>query len=133
MFLKYLSPEQGRAFLSLAVEIMASDAKTTVGEISKFADIRRELGIDAGEQMEMLSVPCAVDLLEDAKSRQITLLELVLCAVSDGRVSVSESSLLQRLCSLWCIDPQQLESMRSWSIRFRELRNEARAMIFGEY
>ena len=133
MFLKHLKSEQRRAFLSLAGEMLASDAKTTVGEISRLAEIRRELGIDPDEAGVPLSVSGAADLMRDLKSRRIALLELLLCAEADGRVSFSESSLLKRLCGLWCIDPQELEWMQSWSIRFREMRAEACEMIFGEF
>ncbi len=132
MFLKHLSAGKRLAFLSLAVELIASDAVTTVGEMSGLAQVRGELGLDWAGEDEMLPVATAAARMNDGPSRRVSLLELMMLAGADGRLSIHESNLLERLCGLWRMDPAQLEAMRSWVGRYRDLKAEARAMIFGE-
>lgn len=132
MFLKHLSAGQHLAFLSLAVELIASDAVTTVGEMSGLAGVRGELGLDWAGEDEMLPVATAAARMNDGPSRRVSLLELMMLAGADGRLSIHESNLLERLCGLWRMDPAQLEAMRSWVGRYRDLKAEARAMIFEE-
>lgn len=129
MFLSRLHPLQSVAFLSLAHEIVSSDSVSTVGEIFGLAEIRRELGIGAEDELELLSVDMAAEQMTTGLSRTVTLLELMRLSHADGHLSVHESGLINRLATRWRIAPAELDRIRSWSGRCRDLRIEGLELI----
>ncbi len=129
MFLNRLSRSEGVAFLSLAHEVVTSDSVTTVGEVTRLAAIRRELGFSLDEIPEMLRMDVAAERIDSASARTIVMIELVDLCHADRRLSVFESGVINRLMTMWLIDGAKLQRIENWVRRHRQLIEEARELI----
>jgi hypothetical protein len=132
VFLNRLSRFEGVAFLSLAHEIVTSDSVTTVGEVTRLAAIRRELGFSLDEAPDILRTDVAAERIDSASARTIVMIELVDLCHADRRLSVHESGVISRLTTMWMIDEKRLQGIENWVHRHRQLILEAHELIAKE-
>ena len=130
MFLAELNPEQQRAFLILARQVIAADERLALQELERLEALYREVGLPT----EAPDAPDAVGdlnfMFETPRARAVVVVELLLVAYADGRVDEREDAAVRRLAERMEVEEPEWETMRGWARRHAALVAEAQA--FGQ-
>lgn len=125
MFLHELNPEQRRAFLVLARQVIDADNRLAIQEVERLD----RLYIEAGLSAELADAPSAVGdlnlLFGTARSRVVLLLDLFLVAYADGRLHASELDALRGIARRLQTDAGVFEAAVDWARRHQALVEEA--------
>ncbi len=130
MFLHELSPEQRRAFLVLARQVIDADNRLAIQEVERLD----RLYVEAGVGTETADAPNGVgdlNLLFGApRARVVVLLDLLLVAHADGRLHPSELAAVRSIAARLQTDAGTFETAVDWARRHQALIEEA--MHLGE-
>jgi hypothetical protein len=130
MFLAELSPDQKRALLVLARQVIAADDRLALPELERLEALYSEAGLPA----ETAAAPDAVGdlnyMFDTPRARAVALLELLLMAHADGRADAREEAAVRSLAERMDVGEADWQALRGWSLRHAALVAEARA--FGE-
>ncbi len=125
MFLHELRPEQRRAFLVLAREVIDADNRLAIQEVERLD----RLYVEAGVGTETASAPAAVGdlnlLFGTPRARIVLLLELFLVAHADGQLHSDELDALRGIARRLHTDAGTFEAAVDWSRRHQQLVEEA--------
>ncbi len=126
MFIHELSPEQRRAFLVLAREVIDADNRLAIQEVERLD----RLYVEAGVGTETASAPGAVGdlhlLFGTPRARIVLLLELFLVAHADGHMHAAELDALRGIARRLQTDAGTFENAVDWARRHQELVEEAK-------
>ena len=128
MFLHALSPEQRRAFLVLAREVIDADHRHAIQEIERLD----RLYVEAGVPAETAAAPDATGnlgaLFGTGRARVAVLLDLLLVAYADGRMHADEAAAIRRVAAHLGVDAGVYEGALDWARRHQALVDEAEAL-----
>ena len=129
MFLHDLSPEQRRAFLVLARNVIDADSRLAIQELERLD----RLYLEAGVGTETASAPATAGdlhlLFGTERTRVAVLLELILVAYVDGRMHPSEADAVRSVAAQLRVDAGTFEHALDWGRRHQELLEEAEEMV----
>ena len=132
MFLHDLSPEQRRAFLVLARQIIDADRRLAIQEVERLDRLYVEAGIPA----EMADAPGGVGdlnlLFPSERARVVVVLELLLVAYSDGRLDPRETEAVRAVAARLGLDAATWEDATDWARRYQGLLDEADTLGQGK-
>ena len=132
MFLHDLSPEQRRAFLVLARQIIDADRRLAIQEVERLDRLYVEAGIPA----EMADAPGGVGdlnlLFPSERARVVVVLELLLVAYSDGRLDPRETEAVRAVAARLGLDAATWEDATDWARRYQALLDEADTLGQGK-
>ena len=127
MFLDELSPEQRRAVLVLARQIIDADRRLAIQEVERLDRLYVEAGLGA----EMASAPTEVGdlnvVFSTPRARVVAVIELLLVAYADGEFAASELAAVRDLAARMELDAGVWEAVLDWAERYNRLLAEARA------
>ena len=125
MFLHELSPEQRRAFLVLARQVIDADNRLAIQEVERLD----RLYVEAGVGTEMAGAPSGVGdlnlLFGTGRARVVVLLDLLLVAYADGRLHPSELNAVRAIAARLQTDAGTFGAAVDWARRHQELIEEA--------
>lgn len=131
MFVHDLSPEQRRAFLVLAREVIDADNRLAIQEIERLD----RLYVEAGVEAETAGAPSSTGelhlLFGTERARVAVLLELLLVAYADGRLHPSELDAIRRVAAGLRVDAGIFEHAVDWGRRHQALVEEAESLGLG--
>ena len=126
MFLHELRPEQRRAFLVLAREVIDADNRLAIQEVERLD----RLYVEAGVGTETADAPNAVGdlnlLFGTPRARIVALLDLFLVAYADGRLHPAELEALRGIARRLQTDAGTFENAVDWARRHQQLVEEAK-------
>ncbi len=132
MFLHDLSPEQRRAFLVLARQVIDADRRLAIQEVERLD----RLYVEAGVPAEMADAPGGVGdlnlLFPSDRARVVVILELLLVAYSDGRLDPRETQTIRDVAARLGVDAATWEDATDWANRYQALISEADALGKGK-
>ena len=125
MFVHELSPEQRRAFLVLARQVIDADNRLAIQEVERLDRLYVEAGLGA----EHADAPNGVGdlnlLFGTPRSRVVVLLDLLLVAYADGRMHPSELQAVRSVAAQLQTDAGTFEAAVDWARRHHALIEEA--------
>ncbi len=125
MFLHTLSPEQRRAALVLARQVIDADRRLAMAEVERLDGLYAEAGLGA----EMADAPNAVGdlnlLFPAGRARAALVLELLLVAHADGRLDPREQTAVREIAARLGLDAGTWEHCLDWAARHQALLAEA--------
>lgn len=131
MFLHELSPEQRRAFLVLARQVIDADNRLAMQEVERLD----HLYLEAGVGTETASAPSTAGdlhlLFGSDRARVTVLLDLFLVAYADGVLHPDEIQAIRRVAGQLRVDAGIYESALDWARRHQALVEEAEHLGMG--
>ena len=128
MFLHELSPEQRRAFLVLARQIIDADRRLAIQEVERLDRLYVEAGIPA----ETADAPGAVGdlnlLFPSERARVVVVLDLLLVGYADGRLDPREAQAVRDVAARLGVDAATWEDALDWARRYAALVAEAETL-----
>ncbi len=125
MFLHDLSPEQRRAFLVLARQVIDADRRLSIHEVERLDRLYVEAGIPA----EMADAPGAVGdlnlLFPSDRARVVVVLDLLLVGYADGTLDPREAQAVRDIAARLGMDAATWEDALDWARRYQALQDEA--------
>ncbi|HEX8299507.1 MAG TPA: TerB family tellurite resistance protein [Rubricoccaceae bacterium] len=132
MFLHDLSPEQRRAFLVLARQVIDADRRLAIQEVERLD----RLYLEAGMPAEMADAPGGVGdvnlLFPSDRARIVVVLELLLVAYADGRLDPRETEAVREVAARLGLDAATWEDATDWARRYQDLLDEADTLGQGK-
>ena len=125
MFLHDLSPEQRRAFLVLARQVIDADRRLSIQEVERLD----RLYVEAGVPAEMADAPGAVGdlnlLFPSDRARVVVVLDLLLVGYADNVLDPREAQAIRDIAARLGIDAATWEDALGWARRYQALLEEA--------
>ena len=132
MFLHELSPEQRRAFLVLARQIIDADKRLAIQEVERLD----RLYVEAGVPAETADAPHSVGdlnlLFPSDRARVVVVLDLLLVGYADGRLDPREAQAVRDVAARLGVDAATWEDALEWARRYHALLGEADALGKGK-
>lgn len=131
MFLSELTPEQRRAFLVLARQVIDADNRLAMTEVERLDHLYAEAGVGT----ETANAPNAAGdlhlLFGTDRARSFVLLDLILVAYADGVLHPGETKALRDIAARLQVDAGTYEAALEWGRRHQELVEEAQHLGQG--
>ena len=131
MFLHQLTPEQRRAFLVLARQVIDADNRLALQEVERLD----RLYVEAGVAAELAGAPTGVGdlnlLFGTERAQTALLLELLLVAYADGRLHEREVAAVRSTAAHLRVDAGVFEAALDWARRHQALVEEAATLGSG--
>ena len=125
MFLHELSPEQRRAFLVMARQVIDADHRLAMQEVERLDRLYAEAGVGT----ETAGAPSGVGdlhlLFGTQRARVVVLLDLLLVAYADGQLHAKETAAIRSVAARLHVDAGVFEGALDWARRHQELVEEA--------
>ena len=129
MWLSTLSEAQRIALLGLAHNVVVSDGLLDPNEEGMLEQLRREMGIDAGHELDYLELDGISQIFSTRPVRVVALLNLLKLSYADGAFEVEEECLLTEISSTFNIPDDEFLLLDNWVKRLISLENEAESLI----
>lgn len=129
MWLSALQPDQRKALLGLAHNVVVSDGLLDPNEEGMLDEFRREMELNAQEQSEYLELNGIEATFDTRKSRFIALLNLLRLSYADGAFEIEEECLLKEVSRAFGVTDEEFLLLDNWVRRFHALEEEARALF----
>ncbi len=129
MWLSTLSEAQRIALLGLAHNVVVSDGLLDPNEEGMLEQLRREMGIDAGHELDYLELDGISQIFSTRPVRVVALLNLLKLSYADGAFEVEEECLLKEISSTFNIPDDEFLLLDNWVKRLISLENEAESLI----
>ena len=113
MFLVDLSPDEKKAFFSLATDMIAADGKVTESEQTMLQLLMAELGLSPGDSPRV-AIEQALDVLAGSDSTEAVLTELIGLALVDQEYPDEERALVTRVAEALGISSREQRSLEQW-------------------
>ncbi|WP_420455442.1 TerB family tellurite resistance protein [Rubrivirga sp.] len=131
MFLHELRPEQRRAFLVLARQVIDADNRLAIQEVERLD----RLYVEAGVGTETAGAPNGVGdlnlLFGTDRSRIVVLLDLLLVAYADGQLHPRELDAVRSVAARLEVDAGTFSEALDWARRHQALIVEAEKLGTG--
>lgn len=129
MWLASLLPEQRKALLGLAHNVVVSDGLLDPNEEGMLDEFKREMELHPSTEVEYLELD-GIDLIfDDRKCRVIALLNLIRLSYADGAFEIEEECLLKEISRAFEISDADFLLLDNWVRRLLALETEARALM----
>lgn len=132
MFLFHLNPEERRAFVGLAKQLIAADAREQPEEAGVLRLMELELGIPVADLPATPPRAEALATFSSKQSRVAVLMELLTLAYADGEPHPKEMDLLETVAAGLGIPELRLLEMEDWIVRQLSLNAEANAFLIDD-
>jgi hypothetical protein len=129
MWLSSLLPDQRKALLGLAHNVVVSDGLLDPNEEGMLDDFKREMGLSLATEVEYLELDGIERIFDGRKCRVIALLNLIRLSYADGAFEIEEECLLKELSRTFEITDDDFLLLDNWVRRLLALEDEARALM----
>jgi hypothetical protein len=129
MWLSILQPEQRRALLGLAHNVVVSDGLLDPNEEGMLAEFKREMDLPPATEVEYLELDGIERIFDGRKCRVIALLNLIRLSYADGAFEIEEECLLKEISRTFEITDGDFLLLDNWVRRLLALEDEARALM----
>ncbi len=129
MWLSTLSEAQRIALLGLAHNVVVSDGLLDPNEEGMLEQLRREMGIDTGHELDYLELDGISQIFSTRPVRVVALLNLLKLSYADGAFEIEEECLLKEISSTFNIPDDEFLLLDNWVKRLISLENEAESLI----
>ena len=131
MWLSALQPDQRKALLGLAHNVVVSDGLLDPNEEGMLDEFRREMELTPHEQSEYLELKGIEQTFDSRKSRVIALLNLLRISYADGAFEIEEECVLKEVSRAFGVSDEEFLLLDNWVRRFHALEEEARGLLSG--
>lgn len=128
MWLNSLTPNQRRALLGLAHNVIVSDGLLDPNEELMMDAFKREMDL-AEIEPEYTDLAGIENVFDTRRTRTIALLNLLHLSYADGALEVEEECLLREVATAFGVDDDRFMLMCNWVRRLKALEAEALAFM----
>jgi uncharacterized tellurite resistance protein B-like protein len=129
MWLSSLKPEQRKALLGLAHNVIVSDGLLDPNEEGMLDQFKREMELNPATESDYLELEGIDSIFASRKSRVIALLNLIRLSYADGALEIEEECLLKEISRTFEISDDEFLLLDNWVRRMLALEDEARSMM----
>lgn len=129
MWLSALEPEQRKALLGLAHNVVVSDGLLDPNEEGMLDEFKREMELHPSLQAEYLELDGIDRTFDTRKSRLIALLNLLRLSYADGAFEIEEECLLKEVSRAFEIADEEFLLLDNWVRRLIALEREAQSLM----
>jgi len=129
MFLNRLTIEQKKAFLALALKIIAADGQLDNRERQAIEAMRYEMGLWTDTDLPVGSVETIANAFNSQESRAVALIESIAIAYSDQEMAEEEKQIIRELAIIFDFSEERATELESWVLRYIDLQKEAEKLI----
>lgn len=131
MWLTSLLPEQRKALLGLAHNVIVSDGLLDPNEEGMLDQFKREMELNPAIESDYLELDGIEAIFESRRSRVIALLNLLRLSYADGAFEIEEECLLKEIGRTFEISDEEFLLLDNWVRRLVALEDEARQLMSG--
>jgi len=128
MWLHSLTPNQRRALLGLAHDVVVSDGLLDPNEELMMDAFKREMDL-AEIEPEYMDLAGIERVFDTRRARTIALLNLLHLSYADDALEVEEECLLREIAAAFGVGDERFLLMCNWVRRLKALEAEARAFM----
>lgn len=129
MWLTSLQPEQRKALLGLAHNVIVSDGLLDPNEEGMLDQFKREMELHPSVEADYLELDGIEQVFETRKSRVIALLNLIRLSYADGAFEIEEECLLKEISRTFEVSDEEFMLLDNWVRRLLALEDEARSLM----
>jgi tellurite resistance protein len=129
MWLSSLQPEQRKALLGLAHNVIVSDGLLDPNEEGMLDQFKREMELHPSIESDYLELDGIEEVFDTRKSRVIALLNLIRLSYADGAFEIEEECLLKEISRTFSVSDDEFLLLDNWVRRLVALENEARGLM----
>jgi tellurite resistance protein len=131
MWLSALKPEQRKALMGLAHNVVVSDGLLDPNEEGMLDEFKREMELHPGVEAEYLELDGIDRTFDTRKARLIALLNLLRLSYADGAFEIEEECLLKEVSRAFEVSDEEFLLLDNWVRRLIALEGEARSLMGG--
>lgn len=128
MWLAALQPDQRKALLGLAHNVVVSDGLLDPNEEGMMDEFKREMEL-LDVEADYLELPGIERTFDSRKSRLIVLLNLLRLSYADGAFEIEEECLLKEVSQVFGVSDEDFLLLDNWVRRLVALEDEARNLL----
>jgi hypothetical protein len=129
MFLNWLTIEQKKAFLAIAMKIVGADRHLDPKERRTIEAMRVEMGLLTETDIPMGSIEELAKPFDTRQSQVITMLEGIALALVDEEFHGEEEKILRALALIFGFSEEEATGMENWVLSYKKLQTEAESMM----
>ena len=129
MWLSSLEPEQRKALLGLAHNVVVSDGLLDPNEEGMLDELKREMELNPALESEYLELDGIEKTFDSRKSRLIAILNLLRLSYVDGAFEIEEECLLREISDAFDVSNDEFMLLDNWVRRLLALETEARVLM----
>lgn len=129
MWLSGLQPEQRKALLGLAHNVVVSDGLLDPNEEGMLDQFKQEMGLHPSVEADYLELDGIERVFASRKSRVIALLNLIRLSYADGAFEIEEECLLKEISRTFEMSDHEFMLLDNWVRRLLALEDEARSLM----
>jgi uncharacterized tellurite resistance protein B-like protein len=129
MWLSSLQPDQRKALLGLAHNVIVSDGLLDPNEEGMLDEFKREMDLNSATEIEYLEMDGIERIFDGRKCRVIALLNLIRLSYADGAFEIEEECLLKEISRTFEITDADFLLLDNWVRRLLALEDEARGLM----
>ena len=129
MWLSALQPEQRKALLGLAHNVVVSDGLLDPNEEGMLDQFKREMDLHPSMEADYLELDGIERIFASRKSRVIALLNLIRLSYADGAFEIEEECLLKEISRTFEMSDDEFMLLDNWVRRLLALEDEARSLM----
>ncbi len=129
MWLSALQPEQRKALLGLAHNVIVSDGLLDPNEEGMLDQFKREMDLHPSVEADYLELDGIEQIFSSRKSRVIALLNLIRLSYADGAFEIEEECLLKEISRTFEMSDDEFMLLDNWVRRLLALEDEARSLM----
>lgn len=129
MWLTSLHPEQRKALLGLAHNVIVSDGLLDPNEEGMLDQFKREMELHPSIESEYLELDGIESVFDTRKARVIALLNLIRLSYADGAFEIEEECLLKEISRTFEVSDEDFLLLDNWVRRLVALEDEARGLM----
>lgn len=129
MWLTSLQPEQRKALLGLAHNVIVSDGLLDPNEEGMLDQFKREMELNPATESDYLELDGIENVFATRKSRIIALLNLIRLSYADGALEIEEECLLKEISRTFDVSDEEFLLLDNWVRRLLALEDEARGLM----
>tara|TARA_A100001037_G_scaffold184503_1_gene165355 strand:+ start:3540 stop:3935 length:396 start_codon:yes stop_codon:yes gene_type:complete len=131
MWLSSLKPDQRKALLGLAHNVVVSDGLLDPNEEGMLDEFKREMELNPDIDADYLELRGIEHTFDTRRSRIVALLNLLLLSYVDGAFEIEEECLLKEVSKVFGVSDEEFLLLDNWVRRLRALEEEARGLLRG--
>ncbi|MBH81099.1 MAG: hypothetical protein CMQ49_11385 [Gammaproteobacteria bacterium] len=131
MWLSSLKPDQRKALLGLAHNVVVSDGLLDPNEEGMLDEFKREMELNPDIDADYLELGGIENTFDTRRSRIVALLNLLLLSYVDGAFEIEEECLLKEVSKVFGVSDEEFLLLDNWVRRLRALEEEARGLLSG--
>jgi tellurite resistance protein len=129
MWLSSLEPEQRKALLGLAHNVIVSDGLLDPNEEGMVDQFKREMELNPATELDYIELEGIDRIFDSRKARVIALLNLIRLSYADGAFEIEEECLLKEISRAFDVSDEEFLLLDNWVRRLLALEDEARSLM----